>query len=103
MSEQVAVKGFLDREPEEETVYDFIRKRVEVMNGIPMTSISGASHLFDELMFTSLDLVELMTILEDKYEYHDPIYYESVEQIQTINDITLYAEKQIREKQETEE
>lgn len=102
MSDTVDVKGFLSREPVADTVYDFVRKRIEVLNGIPMTSIRGASDLFDELMFSSLDLVEIMTILEDKYKYHDPHYYESVEGIKTVNDLTLYAEKQIEKEKSSE-
>lgn len=101
MSETVEVKKFLDNEPEEQTVYDFIRERVEVLNGIPRTSITGASHFFDELMFTSLDLVELMTILEDKYKYHDPVYYEAIEHIFTVDALTRYVEGRI-EKEKSE-
>lgn len=95
MTETVKVKGFLDRSKKEITPYEFVCQLIQEKTGIPTTSMHPKSHLFDELMQDSISVVDILDQAENKFDYHDELYYEKLDNASTLEDLANYIESQI--------
>jgi acyl carrier protein len=68
-----------------EAVLDQIRQALEGELGVPADRITPAANLRDDLEMDSLDLVELVSILED--HLGSPIDRDEVEEVRTVDDV----------------
>lgn len=57
-------------------------------SGLPVSSISGDSHLTKDLGFDSLDTIDLVLQMED--QFHIVIPDEDYEKLQTVSQIEVY-------------
>lgn len=67
-----------------------IRTRIEQQLNIPVDSITADSKLVDDLKADSLDIVELVTSLEE--EYNIEISDEDIKNIRTVGDVVRFIE-----------
>ncbi len=85
------------------TVYEKVKKVVEEQVGMDGEEISATTSFAEDLNLDSLDLMELMMAIEEKFS--DPsskleVPDEVVEKMQTIQDVVDYVEEtlKVREK-----
>lgn len=67
-----------------------IRTRISQQLNIPVDSITADSKLVDDLKADSLDIVELVTSLEE--EYNIEISDEDIKNIRTVGDVVRFIE-----------
>ena len=67
-----------------------IRTRIAQKLNIPVDSITADSKLVDDLKADSLDIVELVTSLEE--EYNIEISDEDIKNIRTVGDVVRFIE-----------
>lgn len=67
-----------------------IRNRIAQQLNIPVDSITADSKLVDDLKADSLDIVELVTSLEE--EYNIEISDEDIKNIRTVGDVVRFIE-----------
>ena len=67
-----------------------IRESLAAQLNIPIANITGDSRLIEDLKADSLDLVELITSLEERYGIEIP--EEDMPKIKTVSDIVTYIE-----------
>ena len=67
-----------------------IRTRIAQQLNIPFDSITADSKLVDDLKADSLDIVELVTSLEE--EYNIEISDEDIKNIRTVGDVVRFIE-----------
>lgn len=67
-----------------------IRTRIVQQLNIPIDSITADSKLVDDLKADSLDIVELVTSLEE--EYNIEISDEDIKNIRTVGDVVRFIE-----------
>ena len=67
-----------------------IRESLAAQLNIPIANITGDSRLIEDLKADSLDLVELITGLEERYGIEIP--EEDMPKIKTVSDIVTYVE-----------
>ena len=67
-----------------------IRPRIAQQLNIPVDSITADSKLVDDLKADSLDIVELVTSLEE--EYNIEISDEDIKNIRTVGDVVRFIE-----------
>ena len=75
-------------------LFEQIKSAVSEQLGIKPEEIKAESSFIDDLGVDSLDLVELVMTLEEKFSIEIPD--EDAEKLQKINDVTKYIEEKLK-------
>jgi acyl carrier protein len=78
------------------SVFDVVKEIIVDVLDVPADQITMESNLADDLEADSLDVVEMLMQLEDKYGFQIP--EEVAENLKTVKDIVEYLEKSLKEK-----
>jgi acyl carrier protein len=78
------------------TVFNVVKEIIVDVLDVPADQITMESSLADDLEADSLDVVEMLMQLEDKYGFQIP--EEVAENLKTVKDIVEYLEKSLKEK-----
>jgi acyl carrier protein len=76
------------------TVFEEVRNIIVEIKDIPEEDITLESNFADDLEADSLDIVEMLMSLEDKFSIHIP--EEVAEEMKTVQDAVDYIEKELK-------
>lgn len=74
-----------------DTIKDKVIKLIADQAGKPESKINGDTNLQNDLELDSLDIMDLLLVMEEEFEMQIPD--EELSKIQTVNDIVTYIEK----------
>ncbi|MGI5922295.1 MAG: acyl carrier protein [Syntrophomonadaceae bacterium] len=74
------------------SVLEDVKKIIVEIKDIPEEEIQPDSRFSDDLDADSLDIVEMLMLLEEKYDIHIP--EEEAEKLKTVQDLVDYIEQQ---------
>lgn len=77
------------------TVFETVKKIIVEVKDIPGDDIQLESRFEEDLGADSLDVVEMIMLLEEEYEFEIP--EEVAEKLKTVKDVVEYIEKQLAE------
>lgn len=75
---------------------DEIRKSISAQLGISMDTVTKESRLIDDLKADSLDIVDLVTGLEERYGIE--ISEEDLPALKTVGDVAAYVDAHVKSK-----
>lgn len=78
------------------SVLDGVKQIINEILDIPVEEIKPESNLVDDLEADSLDIVEMVMQLEDKFGLQIP--ESTAEDLKTVKDVVEYLEKRLKEK-----
>ncbi|MGE5544938.1 MAG: acyl carrier protein [Bacillota bacterium] len=78
------------------SVLDGVKEIINEVLDIPLEEINLESNLTDDLKADSLDIVEMLMQMEDKFGLHIP--ESAAENLKTVKDVVEYLEKRLQEK-----
>ena len=77
------------------SVLEMVKKIIVEVKDIPSDDINLESRFAEDLEADSLDVVEMIMLLEEEYEFEIP--EEVAENLKTVKDVVDYIEKQLSE------
>lgn len=77
------------------SVFETVKKIIVEVKDIPSDEIQLESRFEEDLNADSLDVVEMIMLLEEEYEFEIP--EEVAEKLQTVKDVVQYIEKRLAE------
>ncbi|MEN6327342.1 MAG: acyl carrier protein [Syntrophomonas sp.] len=75
------------------SVFEDVRKIIVEIKDIPEEEIQLSSNFAEDLEADSLDIVEMLMLLEEKYNIHIP--EEEAEKLKTVQDLVDYLEQKM--------
>lgn len=78
------------------SVFETVRSIIVEIKDIPEEDIKLESNFADDLETDSLDIVEMLMLLEEKYDLQIP--EETAEGLKTVKDVVDYLETKLNEK-----
>ena len=77
------------------SVFETVKKIIVEVKDIPSENIQLESRFEEDLEADSLDVVEMIMLLEEEYEFEIP--EEVAEKLKTVKDVVDYIEKRLAE------
>lgn len=77
------------------SVFEMVKKIIVEVKDISSDGINMESSFAEDLEADSLDVVEMIMLLEEEYEFEIP--EEAAEKMKTVKDVVEYIEKQLGE------
>ncbi len=77
------------------SVFEMVKKIIVEVKDISSDGITMESSFAEDLEADSLDVVEMIMLLEEEYEFEIP--EEAAEKMKTVKDVVDYIEKQLGE------
>jgi acyl carrier protein len=77
------------------SVFETVKKIIVEVKDIPADDIQLESRFEEDLEADSLDVVEMIMLLEEEYEFEIP--EEVAEKLKTVKDVVDYIEKRLAE------
>lgn len=77
------------------SVFETVKKVIVEVKDIPADDIQMESRFEEDLEADSLDVVEMIMLLEEEYEFEIP--EEVAEKLKTVKDVVVYIEKRLAE------
>lgn len=78
------------------SVFETIKEIIVEVLDVPAGEITLEASFADDLEADSLDIVEMLMLLEEKYDIEIPD--ETAEKMKTVKDVVEYLEKRLQEK-----
>jgi acyl carrier protein len=75
------------------SVFEDVKKIIVEIKDIPEEEIQLSSNFAEDLEADSLDIVEMLMLLEEKYDIHIP--EEEAEKMKTVQDLVDYVEQKM--------
>lgn len=75
------------------SVFEDVKKIIVEIKDIPEEEIQLSSNFAEDLEADSLDIVEMLMLLEEKYDMHIP--EEDAEKLKTVQDLVDYLEQKM--------
>lgn len=77
------------------SVFEVVRKVIHEIKDIPAEKITMESRFEEDLEADSLDIVEMLMLLEEKYDFSVP--EEALDEMKTVKDVVEYFESKINQ------